>query len=292
MKQALTVLLLPLLVAACGTGGPTGASDPGGINLALVSLRDGAPVTGAVVTTQAAGAVIRAPGFLTRSTAHVRGTEQLWPSDAQMPEAFTFEGVYASNASGRLARPVPGVMTVEYSRELADADRALDALTYGAAAINDVHKHLTMQLVPPGSGGKVKVFMDSAHSVWSQPGLENAGAVAMAYRDSRYTIIRGEIIFKSYDVFYGNHLRKAMGHELAHIAGIAGHPQGVPGVAPNGMMSSPDPDAQFTRPEIDLLNWMFARPNGTRWPDDSSDVPAGAAASTGPVIRTIVCILE
>lgn len=291
MRRTLPLLFLPFLVTACGTDDPTGPSGTA-INLAPVSLRDGTPVTGAVITPTATGVNIQAPGFLTRGTAHTRGTEQLWPSDAQMPESFTFEGAYASNPSARLARPVPGVMTVEYSRELADADRALDALTYGAAAINDVHKHLTMQLVPPGSGGKVKVFMDSAHPVWSQPGLENAGAVTMAYRDSRYTIIRGEIIFKSYSVFYGNHLRKAMSHELAHMAGIAGHPRGIPGVAPNGMMSSPDPDAQFTRPEIDLMNWMFARPNGTRWPDDSSGLPAGASASDGRVTGRIVCILK
>lgn len=255
------------------------------IPLAVTSLRTGQIVRDACTTAVPGGIEVQAPGFLPRRMEFSYTTgrlQNLWPADHLLPEWFTYEGLHGSTTAIPITRPLPGVMTVEPSKDLVADRPALEALTAAIDRINAVYyqREFQFRLVPPGSGGQVYVHRDPLDPVWRLPGYEHAGALAYWTIDEASVIRGGRILFYDFEnVFFGGHLQKAMTHELVHITGVRGHPKGIPGVSEDGIMSSPAEHQDITAPEEDLMRWALRRKPGTRWPDDSLETGSALSAA-------------
>lgn len=284
MKKLFAFALILMSVACGGSKGPSmvGPTEPAPSQVSLVSLRDGSPL-GIFSYPGIGPATMTVPGFLPRTVGTVGATESLWPADDRMPESYTFEALYAKNPNGRLFRPEAGSLTVEPSLELQNGSREYAALQWAINTINAVYTdgRFRYVLVPAGSGGQVHMYRDPADVVWSAPGMENAGAyTSQSVATSSGFVTGGRIVFRDFDVFFSVHLQRAMAHELAHMAGMYGHP---PTLTLPGLMNSWD-GMDFSPEEKNILRWVFSRSPNTGWPDDSTHVLGTSVHTTNRII--------
>lgn len=273
--------------------------------LTLTAIRDDRPVVNAMVSlvsvptdaqgkvflpSSASGQVVtaQAVGF----TPHKfffrpQSTELLLPDDSTMPYWWIKQAMYAGLDTQQLWRPDPGLLVVIPGPEAYNEIFTMDALRDGIDRINAIHQHLTFQLGVPGQQAPraVNIKYDGASPWFAYTTLACRGA----------TTVGAVITFNTFHLsgwpreLQRQHLVTAVAHELAHVAGI-GHPQPIAGVYSEGVMWGTSPTRQFAKPEIDIMNWMFSLPAGTKPPDDTTRLPAANQSTT--LHHRIVCTLH
>lgn len=303
------------VLAGCGKGvsaisGPDDApSSPTGnwVRMSFSSLRKQAPVSGASVvltngtqlTTGAGGEVtvpeggvveVTAPGAFGPRRVRAASGMQDWllPDDSQMPAWWVRQALYGANDFSWLWRPLPGSFTIVPAPDVFADSFAMNALRQGADIINGVHRHLTFNVGTPGQTGRtVDIVLNTGITAFAETLIRATGATTTGARIQFSTFrLPG---FNRTD--QERHAVRAVAHELAHVAGLSGHPTPISGVYSRGIMWGEGAPSEFAQPEADILNWLFHREPGTRPPDDSSSTPVISAQSSGSSWR-LVCQLE
>jgi len=298
MRKTFAVVLVALYLSACGGGGdsPTTApsSDAGSFTLTIRAARlPQDPVIGATVVTEDSrvfttdgngtvplnasdsGKILRvtAQGYTGPSIIVFRPvgqemTHYLLPDDAIMPFTWIKDAFYRNQDEQGLWRPMPGRLDVELSAEGWSDSRVSAALAWGSTTINNAQNHVSFRVVPAGQSGVVKMYSDPANPIFQTPGFENAWAVTrVTISGGSGVIIGAHIIWRVFlddaNSSMPEHIGKAMAHELAHVAGIMGHPC-------CGIMNSPLPLTDFSQQEKEAFGYLFLRPQKTRPPDNMS----------------------
>lgn len=314
MKNLVLLVGLSLALAGCSgsnPAGPTVMPDAPGSTLTVLSARIGTPIVGASVIigadklfTDAGGivrissanngqvALVQAPACIDKRFPLVKTGMTVWmvSNDARLPMAYTDAAIYGGGSYG-IFRPVSSVITLVPDGFMRQG-REWDALTFAAAAHNEVNARISrpdvrllpaMQIAEPGSTGPVsiKIYQDPNDPIFSQPGYENAGAVTFRITDG-YKVVGGRIVFRNTSRFWGEHLKKAMMHEIGHIRGL-GH-------SPGGIMSSAAPITQFIPAEEESMLNLVLLPPGTRSPDDETNADAGFLSHG--LTERVVCSLR
>ncbi|MCR4330665.1 MAG: hypothetical protein NUV49_02170 [Patescibacteria group bacterium] len=319
MRKAFAILFVALCLSACGGGGDSPAAttpntDPVTLTIRAARLPQD-PVISALVTTEdyrvfttdGNGAVvlsasdvgkklsITAQGYTGPSIIVFRPVEQkmthyLLPDDVIMPFTFIKEAFYANRDNQPLWRPAPGHLSVELSAEGWSDSRVSDALAWGIATINNAQKHVSFDVVPAGQTGVVKMYHDPADPIFQTPGYENVWAVTFITINGS-VVVGARIVWRIFLDGGGSnwpeYIGNAMAHELAHVAGIRGHP--CCGI----MNNSSGPVVDFSRQEKDTLGYLFLRPQGTRAPDNMAVAPqqVSAYAQSGQT-EVQICVLH
>lgn len=281
MRVSLSLMLVAVLsMIGCShdpVGSTTGGTTiPTPVVMQLASVRDGNPFGTFVHPGKGIPATITVSGFLPRTVVDPGSVEYLWPNDEAFPKAWTYAGLYNSGADTIMVRPAEGTLfTVEPGPDLANDSRFMDDLAFAVATINGSYNlgQVQFQIVSSGSGGSVRVLQDPN---------ESGGAWTYGYQTPQGLQTGGRIVFQSIKPFWGHHLRRALTHELGHIACLS-H---LPPDAPPGLMGGPGESMDFSYAEKSLLNWMFLRPTYNRWEDDSTitTIPPLAAVHDGVLL--------
>jgi len=216
-------------------------------------------------------------------------TDWLLPDDAQMPAWWIKQALYGANDFSWLWRPLSGSMNIVPSQDVFGDSFAMDAIREGADIINGVHQYLTFVVGAPGqrSGRVVDITLNPAASGFATTLVKASGATTIGAL-IEFSVFRLPGFNRADQV---RHAVRAVAHELAHVAGLSGHPSPISGVYSNGMMWGNVPVSAFARPEADILNWLFHREPGTRPPDDSADTPVMSTADVSVRWRR-VCEME
>jgi hypothetical protein len=289
------------------SGGPTSSAGKM-VRMSFGSQRHQTPIAGATAVladgtrtlTDAAGEVTAPSGSIVEVTAtgmfgprRVRAEEGLrdWllPDDAQMPAWWIKQALYSANDFSWLWRPLPGAFLVVPTSEVYADSFAMDAIREGIDIINSVHRHLSFVLGAPGQQGSrvVDIKLNPAVSAYAVTLTKASGATTVGAL-IEFSVFRLSGFSRT---MQERHATRAVAHELAHVAGLSGHPSPISGVYSNGMMWGSEPVLEFVQPEADILNWLFLREPGTRPPDDSSATPIVASADSTSTWRK-VCELE
>jgi hypothetical protein len=279
--------------------------------LTVRSARNGIPVVNAYVTikdstshirtTNRSGQVdmsdvslgtritIEAEGFLNPRIFLLRqDTEYLWEDDALLPGWYTKQIVYHDNEDGQLLRPNARVVTVVPMRSFLDEPRTNEAVHWAMNTMNGANSNIRYEVDtsnPENTQMKVEIVYEPMN-IGCQ---ENSGAGALAYNDyDGAVIVGGRIVFCHIEAFYDEHLQNAVLHELGHTRGMW-HAQG-------GVMGSSDVQGGFSQREKKIMRFMFLRPPGNRWPDDSSSADAIVRSlseeSERTIERRLVCVVS
>ncbi len=296
MRKSVFVVLCALIVFACNhAGSPT---DPSATHntvqyIVVKSARTGQAVVGVEVRGQvdvsssdgngrvvfgdAANGeilVMTKIGFLTRVVNARQGMiEYLWEDDALLPYTYTYHLVYDTNNATPLRRPVARMLTVFPSAETRNDPRAWPALNWAVNLHNRTNHDIQYAIAPNDQAG-VEFRIDLSKDESDQT---NPGALTYSYLNGN-TIVSAKIVFVSFDAFWGDHLRKAMTHELGHARGL-NH-----GVGLGGMMGSPDPVSDFTPQEKEVMHNMFLREPGNWAPDTAPGTSARSTAIGSPIV--------
>jgi hypothetical protein len=301
--------------SAChhGEKSPTSASTDRTSGLTVVSLRTGAPIENAAVVDVLGGrSVTDARGFAevsaTFNGAIITVTAPAFmgpyrfvyapgmrlsmiPSDAQMPESWLLDALYGGDGFQWLWRPEPGTIVVVPSPELLNDEFSYNGITAGIAIINARHRYIRFELKSQSSAG------DRVASFVMNPAAGGYATTAIIARPGSATTIGATVEFsvKRIDGLPPDkqrlHFTRVVAHELAHVAGLSGHPRPIAGIYSMGMMWGAEPVQDFAEPEVDIMNWEFTLPPGTRPMADMSALPVSASARGGGE-RHVVCTLK
>lgn len=302
-------LVLGLVVGCHGALSPTQPNSPQerSGSLTVKSLRTGKPIAGAVVTAngsssmtdeQGRAAIVALEGTTISVTAagHTGPrivpwapdtTEWLLPDDKAMPTSWIKEALYRGMDDQWLWRPDPGDFLIVPSQVVFNDKSAMDGIRDGAARINAIDRQVRFLVGQPGQqSGRVVQITHKPSSPWfAATSISCQGA----------TIVGATIEYSTFHLRDFNqheqyeHLVTATAHELAHVAGLSGHPKPIPGVYADGVMYGNVPHREFAQSEQDILNWMFNRMPGTRPIDDSTRVPSASSSSLSGPSRVVVC---
>lgn len=255
------------------------AANVEGVVGTFVSTSDGA----LRLPDEAIGKLVQlcAPGFLhcrrLRYSAN-NATEFLFPEDQDFSYGILLAAIYRNDpVNGRVWKTRAQALTV-FPDAAFRTGRGREAVDHAVAQMNATRDILAARnpaVVLPTfavaqndqepSSFRLRVVLDPEHEeLQRQP---TAGAVTI--RDySGYTVVGATIVFRSIELFHGDHLPRAVLHEATHALGLGHLPPGVPGVMGAGV------PLQFTPAELDLLSFTVLRPGGTKAVDDSSEAPS------------------
>jgi hypothetical protein len=212
---------------------------------------------------------------------------RMLPDDAKMPGSWVKEALYASNDFQWMWRPEPGTMTVVVSADLQNDEFSRQGIADAIDLLNRSHRHIRM--VSAASGDRpVYIRVNEA--------VRGYAATLIAVTPGTATTVGGTIEFSvvrlpnMHHELQRLHFIRAAAHELAHVAGINGHPPAITGVSSGGVMWGAAPVQEFAQPEIDIMDWGFTLPPGTRPPADTTQLPVGAKSFGKPELHT-VCAL-
>lgn len=313
-----------LLAVACHGQSPMAASSAPALVSGVLTVRSnrtGQPIAGAAVTVNGqpfvttsdgtvtltaipsdAVCVIDADGYLHSRVARcaLGGAEYLQPDDGQMPYASLLYTLYGNGALYRTTTSHVTVFPDATFRNDRDAWRDLEWAVGKLNATRD-----TLASVPrPGTSMlptwsiaarddevaefKLVLKFDPSNEWFRKPGYENAGALTFVeYRG--HLQVSATVVFQYLgDVFFGDHLKRAVIHEFTHAIGV-GHlrdedPEGIMGGSARG--GAP---LEFSPEEYDLLRYLTARPAGTVPVDDSTKAEASKPAAFGTTQTRLVC---
>lgn len=290
------------------SGPPTGASG----RLIVESLRTAQPISGAVaqtalgskLATDAAG-IVALPqtsvgGVVSVEAANHYGpyrfvyapgmTLRLLPADTQMPASWVKEALFGSNDFSWMWRPEPGTMSVVVSDQLRNDAFAWQGIVDGVDLLNRSHRHIRMVLAASSASG------DRTVNIRLNPAAPGYAATLIAVIPGTATTIGGDIEFSvirlpnMHAELQRRHLVRAVAHELAHVAGINGHPPAIAGVNGGGIMWGPEPVQEFSQAETDIMDWQYTLPPGTRPPADTTSLPMSGKSFGKPELHR-ACIL-
>lgn len=218
---------------------------------------------------------IEAPGFIRpRVIRFVSGAiDYLWEDDVALPFSYTKKIVYDDGAHP-LQRPVKSLITVfPFEKMLADP-RGYQAVHEAVAIIDAADVDVAYRIVYADESAEMKVTIEFNPDDPVFKESEYAGAVTQLYL-ANHVITRGRIVFKTLDAFWGDHLRKAVAHELGHVRGLGHAPDGM------GMMGSTEAVADFSVREKEVMRNLFRRVPGNVMPDSGLAMVAAATAAGG-----------
>lgn len=279
-------------------------------SLTIQSLRTGKPIAGATVIVGSSSSITDEQGMVVlaafegvpisiTAAGHTEPrivpwtpntVEWLLPNDREMPVSWIREALYRSLDDQWLWRPNSGDFLIVPSQTVFNDGFAMDGIRNGVARINMVHRHVRFVV------GRPDQQSDRAVQITHKPSLPWFAATSIACQGA--TIVGATIEYSTFHLngfdqqYQYEALVTATAHELAHVAGLSGHPRPIPGVYANGVMYGNIPHREFSQPEIDILNWMFRRMPGTRPVDDSTRGPEISTSGRTQTSWRVICHID
>jgi len=292
---------------------PTAASATGAQGkLSVESLRTSGPIVGATVkttlgasfTTDGEGSVVLPDTSVGRVVTieaplhygpyrftYAPDTKvRMLPADTGMPASWIKEALFASNDFQWMWRPEPGVMVVVPSAQLLNDEFSYEGLVEGIDILNRSHRHvrMVMKTEPAATDRVITIRVNEAARGFASTLISvTPGTATTIGATIEFSVVRLPNMHRALQRL---HFIRAVAHELAHVAGINGHPPAIAGVSNGGIMWGAEPVQDFSQPEKDIMDWEFTLPPGTRPPADTTQLPV-AAKSIGAPAWHAVCSL-
>ena len=292
MNRVWLVVLLVVLLAACGKNTPTGANQTGAVGAVpaptgIVSGLDSSPVVNATVTGSGSALTVAAPKFLVLDTIDRRRAIFLWPNDARMTADDTFQYIYFGNESTPLRRLGDSihVISVVLHGQLETDTAAANAVAAGVAKDNELMAEagVNLRFVIGGTGRlKADLSIDPDDPAFEEP--YKLGAAT-------YNSINGSLLTGARIVIHDLEQARLVltsKHELMHVVGLAHSIHAGPMMIGFGVYYY----QEFTDLDRDFVKLLYRRQPGTTFslPGRENDRGALTSSTMKQPVKTIQVI--